>query len=367
MHRLAPGPSPDVVGNGQHGRRTRGVGPHASYLLHRVPVARGVDGPVATVGVEVVGLPERRALPAGGVDLEHAERAVGEPGGHHRAVLGPLVGASVGPVGPGDGVGRHRADLGHVTHQPERDRQPVRAEVADHAAARHVGIEAPCVLAFPREAGEVAHPEPVGCAEVPLVDQAFDPAHHRHVAVGERHEGDGLGPLRRLRHLRGFRHREPQRLLAQHVEPPVQCRQCDRVVAVVRRGDDHRVERQVEQLVDVGDGPRHLPPLREGGRPRRVPAGDHLHRDVGAGPQRGQVHGVGPPRRADDTDPHRHERDLPPARALTSRGRGRSSRRPRPRRGSWDTGRRSTSGGAGWGWPVRSPRPAPRGAGPRGG
>ena len=96
--------------------------------------------------------------------------------------------------------------------------------------------------------------------DVPVVDQLLEIPVDGHEAIGEGHHGDDPCPLRGLGHLAGLSRREGQRLLAQHVEAPVERRHHRRVVVRVGGEHEQRVqllgsEQGVQRVVGRRDGP----------------------------------------------------------------------------------------------------------------
>ena len=130
----------------------------------------------------------------------------------------------------------------------------------------------------------------------------------RQPPIGEVRHGQTLGTGSRVAHRPGLRRGAGERLLAADVQPRAEGGEGHRGVQVVGHAHDDRVE--------VGAGDERLPAGLDGGT-RAAGRGDALGEvggavgvapaerdDLGAGvaQERGQVHALDPPARADDGD-----------------------------------------------------------------
>ena len=198
--------------------------------------------------------------------------------------------------------------------QPQGEIEQRRSMIEERAAAGFRAAQTPSLGGSPEMVGAGAN-----AGDLPQLSTVDEPRERLHVraipmvvgnadgTVDARGGGqDALDPPRR----------ERQRALAQHVHSGREGAQHVRLVKVVGRGDDYRVERvDLEQILDVRERVRRAEPIGECARLRPIIVADahelhaaHLrqHRQMGQLRDRAG---------ADDPQPHRllHERGVWPA------------------------------------------------------
>jgi len=190
-----------------------------------------------------------------------------------------------------------------IAEEPLGQIKKMRPQITDDTGAGDPLIEAPAVIAFAGEAGVVAHIEMIGIAQVTAINQLFEIAGGRHEAVGEWRQRLKTARLRRLRHFARLRVCEGDRFLAEHMQARVERFHGDGIVRAVGRGDDDSVKiGAFNHLAIVGKDLRDSPGIGHAPRIAAISTADGDGVGGGMTGQRGQVHGVRPPARADDAD-----------------------------------------------------------------
>ena len=187
----------------------------------------------------------------------------GEPVLHDRAIA---LAAAVREravdhqVSHGDDAGGHRVG------QPVHDVDVVRCLLQEEAR-RAASIRVPVLeVVVAPVADEVAAPDRFHLADAALLDDAAQRAHHVHVAHVV---ADVQGRARAVRGLQdavGSFDRDGDRLFEEDRNPGLEQGAGDVLVGVVGAGDDGRVDRQAEELVERGH-PLPLPECARGTLP----------------------------------------------------------------------------------------------------
>jgi hypothetical protein len=239
----------------------------------------------AGAGAEQAGLHQLGLADVGGPGgFEHQRGAVAktdEAGGQVLDIEGLARGRRQRSGDRVVGIAQHPLGLG-VAHQPQRQVEPVHAEVDQRAAASELALAKPATKARHAAAAVPDAAPEVEVAEHAGVDLGLQALRLRAEAVREVDHESLAGGLGRGHHLAPLGGRHRHRLFAQHMAAGGQRGQRQLLVELVGRADADRIDRfGRQQAGEVGVAALDAELLADLAQAQRIGVGDRDHLDRG--------------------------------------------------------------------------------------